>query len=90
MELLKCDECETNYRGPDKKHNLCEECEKTWPKAQSEPVAEVPCSARLCGIDQAGKDYNDDMDRLEAKMDHGAKPISERERERLINKSCGD
>ncbi len=44
----------------------------------------------LCGIEQAGKDYNDDMDKQFEKIKHKIKPINENERERLIDKSCGD
>lgn len=53
-------------------------------------AASPPLKDGLCGIDQAAIDYNDDMDRLEKTLDLNAKPISERERERLINRSCGD
>jgi hypothetical protein len=62
-------------------------------KSVSKSAAEAkpqPFNELLCGIEQAKTDYNDDMDRLEKTYDLKIKPISERERERLINKSCGD
>lgn len=56
----------------------------------SDKVSAVASNGVLCGIEQAGKDYNDDMDRQFEKIKHKIKPINENERERLINKSCGD
>ena len=57
---------------------------------QDNTVSKSRSNGVLCGIEQAGKDYNDDMDRQFEKIKHKIKPISERERERLLDKSCGD